>query len=278
MEGALSDAMDATVESAVAPLADALAAAYRGGAALAPVAALSLDQGYAVQARVFAQRGMPRIGYKLAATSPGGRTALGVDAPLVGLVGAADLIASGAPVPPTPRPLYAEAELVLRIGVDLPPVADPAAEGLLARLAEAVDGVFSGIELCSSRFADDDLAAGALVADNCLLHALVLGDRLAERWDARFADCPVQLWQGEAAQAEGATALAYGHPLKALAWLAGWLGRQGQGLRAGDWIATGSTTGITPVVPDRPVAARFGAFGGVTAQIGLHEQDEGEAK
>lgn len=274
----MSDGMEATVEGVVAPLADALAAAHRGGAAVAPAAALSLDQGYAVQARVFAQRGTPRTGYKLAATSPGGRIALGVDAPLVGLVGAADLIASGAPVPPTPRPLYAEAELVLRIGADLPPVPDPAAEGLLARLAEAVDGVFAGIELCSSRFADDDLAAGALVADNCLLHALVLGERLAERWDERFADCPVQLWQGETVRAEGTTALAYGHPLKALAWLAGWLGRQEQGLRAGDWVATGSTTGITPVAPDRPVAARFGAFGGVTAQIGLHEQDEGEAK
>ncbi|PVX30826.1 2-keto-4-pentenoate hydratase [Sphingomonas pokkalii] len=274
---ALSDATSPRIYDD-ARLTAALVAAHRGGVAVEPpTEALSLARGYAVQARVFAERHAPLAGYKLAATSPGGRTALGVDAPLVGLVNATEVIHGGA-VPSTPRPLYAEAELVLRIGIDLPPARDSGAPALLGSLADAIDAVFAGIELCSSRFADDDVAAGALVADNCLLHALVLGDRLSDRWEARLAACPVRLWQGTASSAEGSTALAYGHPLKALAWLAAWLGEQGRGFRAGDLVATGSATGITPVTQSAPIAARFGDFGGVQAHIGFQDKDEGEAK
>ena len=249
-----------------ADLATALMVARRGGAAAGCVDPLSLDRAYAVQARVFAGAGDRLAGYKLAATSPGGQAALGVDAPLVGLLGAAELMPA-AVAPATPRPLYAEAELVVRIGADLPPVITPPSSSSLAMLAGHVDAVFAGIELCSSRFADDEIDAGALVADNCLLHALVLGDRLADRWDERLAHCPVTLWQGDALRAEGTTEAVLGHPLRAVAWLAHWLGRQERALRAGEYVATGSTTGITPVSQGARTMARFGDFGAVRARI-----------
>ena len=208
------------------------------------------------------------VGYKLAATSAGGQAALGVDAPLVGLLGANELMPA-ALAPATPRPLYAEAELVLRVGTDLPLVTSPLSPSLAAALAGHIGAAFAGIELCSSRFADDDVDAGALVADNCLLHALILGDQLADRWDDRLASCPVALWQGDRRRAEGTTEAALGHPLSAVAWLAHWLGRQGRRLRAGEYVATGSATGITPITQDKPIKARFGDYGEVRARIGL---------
>jgi 2-keto-4-pentenoate hydratase len=250
-------------------LVAALMAARRGGAAVGGCGdPLSLDRAYAVQAQVFAETGDRLVGYKLAATSNGGQAALGVDTPLVGLLGAAELMPA-AVAPATPRPLYAEAELVVRIGADLPTVITPPSSSSLATLADHVDAVFAGIELCSSRFADDDVDASALVADNCLFHALVLGDRLADRWDERLAHCPVTLWQDDALRAEGTTEAALGHPLRAVVWLAHWLGRQGRGLRTGEYVATGSTTGITPVSQDAPIVARFGDFGAVQARIEL---------
>ncbi len=220
---------------------------------------LGLEAAYRVQQAVFAASNATLAGYKLAATSAQAQSALGIDGPLVGLIATGEVLATGA-VPPVPagRPVYAEVELVLRLGEDLPVFTAPPPPSLLAG---AIDGVFGGIEICASRCADDDLAAPGLVADNALLHMLVLGDRLATGWDEALATLEVVLDPEGAPPILGAANAVMGHPLRALAALAQWLGTRGTGLRRGQIVASGSMTGITEIAPDARVTARFGPLG-----------------
>lgn len=240
-------------------LAQSLAHARATGRALGHVeqeiaAALTLDQAYHVQQAAFALRDVPLAGYKLAATSSRAQEAMGLDGPLVGLIAASDL---AAPViaPPTDRPVYAEAELLVRIGADLPVMTDPPSP---STMAEAIDRVWLGLEICSSRFADDDLSPAGIVADNGLLHAIVTGDMLAEGWHEGLAEGTVVLQPDGAEPVYGAASAVMGHPLLALGWLAAWLGRRGESLRQNQIIACGSMTGITQIATDKGVTAHFG--------------------
>jgi 2-keto-4-pentenoate hydratase len=228
-----------------------------------PDPALGLADAYAVQDRVFRSRDVGLAGYKLAATSDGARQALGLDAPLVGLIGQ-DEVMTRVTAPRRQCPTYAEAELLIVLGQDLPVFAAPATPRCVA---PAVARVAAAIEICRSRYADDDVGAAALVADNCLLHALVPGDTLSDGWDEALADCEVTLHHSGQDTVSGSAGVVMGHPLLALAWLATWLGRQGNHLRAGQIVATGSITGITAIATDAPVTARFGARGQATAQF-----------
>lgn len=245
-------------------LADRLFAAHSGGVLLPPPPPdLAMVEAEAVRDAVFARRGGALAGYKLAATSAAAQSGLGVGGPLVGLIGAGEVVPAGAIVAPA-APLYAEAELVFRIGADLPPARKVPAR---ADLAAAIDGVFAGIELCASRFRDDEVPAPALVADNCFLHALVLGDQLPGGWDEGLAAMPTELHRSGQPAVSGSTERVMGDPLAALASLVLWLGARGEGLRAGQLVASGSTTGITPVSPGTEIAAEFGGRGTVRLQL-----------
>ena len=63
--------------------------------------------------------------------------------------------------------------------------------------------------------------------------------------------------------ARGTADLVLGSPLLALAWLT----RQGVALRGGDWISTGSITGITPLHPAAHVVGDFGPLGRVELMV-----------
>ncbi|MDR6707577.1 MULTISPECIES: 2-keto-4-pentenoate hydratase [unclassified Novosphingobium] len=247
-------------------LAQSLAHAHATGHALGHVeseiaAALTLDQAYHVQQAVFELRGLPLAGYKLAATSLRAQEAMGLDGPLVGRITAPELVACPLAVP-MDRPVYAEAELLVRIGDDLPVMSDAPS---LARMAEAVDRVWLGLEICSSRFADDDLSPSGIVADNGLLNAIVTGDLLANGWSEELAEGTVVLQPEGAEPVYGAASAVMGHPLLALGWLAAWLGRRGEHLRRHQIIACGSMTGITQIASDKSVTAQFGTPDNKTA-------------
>lgn len=240
-------------------LAQSLAHARATGRALGHVeheiaAALTLDQAYHVQQAAFALRDEPLAGYKLAATSARAQEAMGLDGPLVGRIALTDLAPLATPAHDD-RPVYAEAELLIRIGKDMPVMTDLPS---LATMAEVIDRVWLGLEICTSSFADDDLSPAGIVADNGLLHAIVTGDLLAERWHEGLAEGTVSLQPDGAEPVYGAASAVMGHPLLALGWLAAWLGRRGENLRQHQIIACGSMTGITQIATDKGVTAHFG--------------------
>lgn len=261
----MAQAFSASDESA---LAHSLTQARASGIGAPPHAdSLVLDEAYRVQAAVFAQSGDALAGYKLAATSARAQAAMELDGPLVGLIGASQVVDGIVPPTPHAQPIYAEAELLLRIGHDLPVFTSHPA---LDHLAQAIDSVWGAIEICASRFADDDLSAPGIVADNALLHTIVRGDLLAAHWHEDLAQLDVTLEPEGAEPVLGSASAVMGHPLLAISALAVWLGARSQHLQAGQIIACGSMTGITQIDPQARVIARFGPLGTARATLATH--------
>jgi 2-keto-4-pentenoate hydratase len=245
-----------------------------------PARELALPEAYAVQAHAFAARGEAVAGWKLALTNPIGQARMGVDHPTVGRLAAADitwgaLSASGGPrFAVAPGATYAEAELLVVLSRDLPARRSPYGE---AEIAGAIGSVHAGIELCASRYRDDKVGVGALVADNSFAYRLVVGGQLATRWEARFAHMAVRLERSGGPSVIGDTAAVMGDPLKAVTWLANWLSAHGEDLRHDQIVATGSCTGITQVETGDVLCARFADAGEVTAHMAPREISKGIA-
>ena len=90
----------------------------------------------------------------------------------------------------------------------------------------------------------------------------VAGDGVAD-WQAHdLSGIPVTVKVDGEQVASGTGKAVMGHPLNALVWLANHLGSSGQGLRAGDWISTGTCAGVVPIKPGQsaqmPISVRSG--------------------
>lgn len=246
-------------------LEDRLYASWVDGILISPPAeCFSLEEAYDAQRRIFEMRGDGLVGWKLAATSEIAQERMGLSNPVAGRLAAADVLQTGEDVEAPPGALYAEAELAVMLRSDLP-ARDQAYDS--SDIAAAIGPVYAAIEMCASRYADDEVEAPALVADNAFAYRLVLGRMLAPSWDAKFAATPVTLDLGEGRCVQGSTAAVMGNPLKAVVWLANWLASQGEWLKRGQVIATGSCTGISEVHVGETLRASFGGVEGAPVTI-----------
>jgi 2-keto-4-pentenoate hydratase len=246
-------------------LADALvvATARRSRIALA-TQQISIDDAYAVQEEVFRRRQLPVAAWKLALTTKASQSAMGVAGPAVGRLATPDIKIGPSAVETAAGPLYAEAELAIVLKQDLPARAQPYDGG---EVAAAIGDVYAAIELCTSRFKDDDVSVSLLVADNSFAHALVLGDKLSANWDPRFATAGVVLRRTGSPLVHGSTSAVLGNPLHAMVWLANWLSSRGEGLQRGQVVATGSCTGLVQVSAGDQLQASFANIGEATVSI-----------
>ena len=69
----------------------------------------------------------------------------------------------------------------------------------------------------------------------------------------------------EVATADGGAVL--GHPYNSIAWLAGKLAQFGEGVRAGDYIMSGSFTRQFPLAQGDRIEAAFAGIGAVRASV-----------
>jgi 2-keto-4-pentenoate hydratase len=148
-----------------------------------------------------------------------------------------------------------EFEICARLGRDLEPRKTPYTRDEAAR---AVDAVCAAIELIDDRHADYAvLDCKSLVADNSWNAGVVLGSfvvppsALDEVVGVAFQD------GAEIGRGRGADAL--GHPFEPLAWLANHLALQGDGLKRGDIVMTGSI--VTTRFPQAAFSYRFDVDG-----------------
>lgn len=221
-------------------------------------------QAYAVQDAVVRERG-EIAGWKVGAAAPDGlptRAALTRDSVWVAPAGQAlHLPAAGFAV------LGVEAEWVYELGADLPARATPYTN---AEVLAAVVSVRAAIEVCDTRFAAwAQQDAWSRLADQACHGALVVGSGTDDV--AR-----VQPWaQGVRLCVNGAVAVDHaawanpaGDPLRLLAWLANEGAHSLGGLRAGQWVTTGSCTGTVLVAPGTLVAADFPGLGRAEVRLG----------
>lgn len=229
---------------------------------LAPLGALApADEaaGYALQREVARRLGAdPPAGFKIGATARTMQDYLGLAGPAAGFVAAAGLHA-------TPAALRfadfqapgCECEIGLRLGRDLPPGPCTPEEA-----AAAVAEVFAAIEVVEKRYEDlQALGVPTLIADQVFHAGGVLGHS-AEGWRALdLGACAGRIRVDGALRGEGHGRDLLGHPMRALAWLAGsGAAAAFGGLRAGQVVFLGSVT--PPIWLDGPCEVRV-AFEGL---------------
>jgi 2-oxo-3-hexenedioate decarboxylase/2-keto-4-pentenoate hydratase len=131
-----------------------------------------------------------------------------------------------------------ECEIVVALGRDLPPDGAPYSR---AAVTDAVAACMAGMEIVDDRYVDyKKLDTPTLIADDFFDAGVVLGDPVADwrRLDLAALTGVTRINGVEVGRGRGADVM--GHPFEALAWLANSLAVRGQGLKAGEFVFTGS--------------------------------------
>jgi len=225
-----------------------------------------LAQGYSAQAELVKQllerNGGCAIGYKVACTSSHAQELLGTDGPVFGRLLSSMMWPGGSTISSSNFPmLVVEPEFAFTIVEDV-----PSSKGMWTR--ETIEGfvgdMVPSIELVGHGFSNWAVYdTPSLVADNAVHQGWVHGVQTDDWKTADLARWPVSLEVDGRTVRKGCGANVLGHPLNAVAWLAGELRQFGLRLRSGDRVTTGVCTEICPVRPGQRVVADFGSLGSV---------------
>lgn len=218
-------------------------------------------QAYAVQDLVVQARGAVAA-WKVGAASPSAtpaRAALTQDSVHVGALVALNAAAFNV--------IGVEAELVYEIVADLPPRAQPYTED---EVLAAVGSVRAGIEICDTRYAQwGGQDALSRLADQANHGALAIGSGRQDFRAVQPLEQPVSISANARVLVQHAAGgNSAGHPFRLLVWLANEGARSLGGLRAGQWVTTGSCTGTQFVQPGAAVVADFPGVGRAELTVG----------
>jgi 2-keto-4-pentenoate hydratase len=224
---------------------------------------LSLDDAYRVQQALVDRRctgGVARVGWKVGLTARAIQEQFGVHEPVFGCLLSEGRVASGHAF--RHADLIApgfENEICVVLGRDL------AGAGLgIEEVAAAVDRCHPALEIIETR-GDFTRQLPLALADNAQQKFFVLGPPAALTPDLDLAAVGVRVLVNGVEVGAGRGDAVLGHPLRAVAWLAGKLGAYGRGLRAGDHVMTGSFTRQFPIARGDRIRAEFARVGTVEA-------------
>lgn len=255
-----------------ADIANRFVAARRAAQALKDfpgVLPASLEAAYAVQDEGIRQWGAPVVGWKVALIHPDLRPAYNGEERLVGPVFAGTLVeAKGEAVAaPVIEGGFAaiEAEFAVRLGTGLPARDEPYG---LDEVTQAVDGLFLAVEVASNPLAViNDLGPGAIISGFGNNAGIILGPPVKGWRDAPLEALATRVVVDGATVGEGSAAKVPGGPLGALVFAANCLSARGLGLKAGDIVSTGASTGIHPVRPGMEALVSCGAAGDIRLSV-----------
>ncbi|MEZ5739025.1 MAG: fumarylacetoacetate hydrolase family protein [Burkholderiaceae bacterium] len=247
------------------PLAALLASLRRDNRQQSGLAAsmvpADLDAAYRAADDVTRELGWPRAGWKIAAIKPQMQRQLRTDRPIYGPVYEGWIHRS--PHRFTGRTLLhplVEMEFVVQLRSDLPPRSEPYVAG---EVGDAVATMHPAIEMAECRFVHDAHfpPLPAIIADGCGSGSLVIGQAIDDWVHQPIAGQEVVLRVNGIVKRRGNAADALGHPLEPLTWLANALSRRGHGLLAGQFVSTGTLTGMQLARLGDSVEADFGRLG-----------------
>jgi 2-keto-4-pentenoate hydratase len=248
--------------------ADILEAARRAARrpAALPQASLPADfaAAYRIQAEL-ARRSGGTGGWKIAALVGEQQAKLGVDRPIAARILRPYVHQSPARLAASRfvQPAY-ECEFAFRLGRDLPPRAKPYDT---AEIEAAIAALHPAIEIADSR-----VGAGApalLVLADCFGNGAFIHGPGRSDWrsfDLATHAMTLRIDGNEAARGSGAAVP--GGPVAALLALANHQPAEGEGLKVGQYVTTGSCTGMTPMKAGQVAVADFGSLGNVRVEIG----------
>jgi len=235
----------------------------------------SRTEGYQIQQALFEATGEPALGWKIAATSLAGQQHIGVSGPLAGRLSASRCLADNSELSLERNDMSViEAEFAFLIGRD---VGRELATGsgrqdaplTMAHVMDCVAGLHLAIEVPNSRYVDFVGAGEAqLIADFACACYVVLGPRAPDQWrDTDLSQHTVTVRRDNEIVATGTGANVLGDPRIGLTWLANELLLQGQQLKAGEIVMTGTCVVPVPVTAGDSMTADFGSFGQVHARF-----------
>ena len=247
-------------------LAEALAVARESGAQLRlddPVPARTLEGAYRVQQLANARYANEFVGWKCGATNPAARKALGLEDSFIGPVPKRALRGDGATIPFSETIGAVEPEIAFRLRSDLGASADAAS----ARAA--VGDAHLVLEVIGRCVVGEGFAGGVgLTLDFAGNAFLVIGPQIADLESHDLANVSVVAKRDGKVVQTGSTANVMGDPYESLAWAANRLAREGQGLKAGEWVSTGTCTAAVPAAKGTTIEAEFDGLGSVSARFG----------
>ncbi len=201
-------------------------------------------------------------GWKIGATAAGAQKALGLSGPFVGAIRQTHVVQSPARFvfADLNRPII-ESEYAYRLAKDLPASGAPYDR---AAVEAAIGSIIIGIEMPLSRLgADHSLGALASIADHGGTGYYIIGREIADCRSVDAIDTEVALTFDNAEAGRGTGAPMMGDPVNALVWFVNEMAGKGVGMKAGQFVSTGSCTGVIPAPGPTTVVADFGPEGKV---------------
>ncbi len=245
--------------------ARALAALRAGAGAPVDLAWLDIADAYrlqfALEALLVAESGYQPIGWKIGATNAGARAALGLEAPFLGRLYRQMTWPNPAKVEFRSGFHRAyEAEIALEIDRDLDGRDGPYDA---AAIRAATRAVAPAIELVGSR-----LSAGAgLIADLAGHAQWIVGPKRTDFSALDLMEAPIRFTIDGETKATGKGAAVEGGAFGATAWLANTLVALGRGLKAGEYVTTGTVIAPQPMGAGQSARADFGPLGTIEVSI-----------
>jgi len=238
----------------------------------------SRTEAYQTQRALFEATGEPALGWKIAATSQAGQQHIGVSGPLAGRLSASRCLADNSELSLTNNYMSViEAEFAFLMGRDVgdapsgyPGRSERSETPLtMSQVMDCVSGLHVAIEVPNSRYIDFAGAGEAqLIADFACACYVVLGPRAPDDWrDVDLSQHSVSVRRGDETVATGKGANVLGDPRLGLTWLANELLSQGEQLKAGEVVMTGTCVVPVPVFAGDRMTADFGPFGQVSARF-----------
>jgi 2-keto-4-pentenoate hydratase len=227
----------------------------------------SRADGYAVQRAVAERAAEGTVGWKIAATSEAGQRHIAVSGPLAGRLLGRHVHFGSATFPFGGNVMrVAEAEFAFRLARDLSGNDEP---WTVAEVMAAVATAHPAIEIPDSRYADFTKAGEAqLIADTACACWLAIGAPFPPLWrHLDLAAHAVTAFKNGAAAAQGTGKAVLGDPRLALTWIANELNLHGGGLKAGEYVTTGTCVVPVPIGHGDTIRADYGRLGSLTVQI-----------
>jgi 2-keto-4-pentenoate hydratase len=224
-------------------------------------------EGYRVQRTVVRLSGQSVAGWKIAATSAAGQKHIGVDGPLAGPILSQRLLEDGARISLEGNLMrVAEAEFAFAFGTDLPKRPSPYTRD---EVRTAVTSLHPTIEIPDSRYQDfARVGAPQLIADTACSDWLAFGTAARADWRSRdLISHKVTMYRNGIPAASGSGANVLGDPLVALTWLVNELQTYGDGVRAGQFVTTGTCIIPAAVAPGDTIRADFGELGALEVSL-----------
>jgi 2-keto-4-pentenoate hydratase len=213
----------------------------------------TVDDALAIQQRVTQSLGLPVGGWKCSLpVEPRPVSMAPIYAPVI-------VRTSPCRILPVAGKARVEPEVAFVLGRDLGRADHTYTE---AEVRDAIAEARLVLELIGPRYADPaSVPFIELLADNVANQGLYVGPVVPGALDRALATLPIEVTSNGRTIHTADGKHPDGHPLRPLVWLATFLARRGEGLRAGQVATTGSYCGLVDVPLDAALEFRFGDLG-----------------